>query len=70
MFDYFDFDLFGRAIFFILIFALVLLTTFKICNTIEYVAWLKRVHKNKPEQKPEAEDDFFFGPVEDWSKLK
>lgn len=70
MFDYFDFDLFGRAIFTVLLFALAVIVTTKICNTIEYLAWLKRVHKTDEPKKEESDDDFFFGAVEDWKDLK
>lgn len=70
MFQYFDFDLFGRAIFTVLLFALAVIITLKICNTIEYVAWLKRVYKKDEPKKEESDDDFFFGPVKDWKDLK
>ena len=68
--DNFDFELFGRVIFTIIMFGIMFGITTKICNTIEAYIDYRKSQKDKPVDPDTDDSDFFFGAVDDWRKMK
>ena len=66
--DNFNFELFGRTVFAMIIFAINILAAYGIFRAAEKFI-NKRMQKKKPKPAPK-EDVFFFGPISDWSEWK
>ena len=73
--DNFDFELLGRAVFFIVTFAISLFITYGIYGGIiklyHYInTLLQSKHNFNKSDITDDKDDFFFGAISDWRKMK